>query len=214
MFFTKLPSHAKGNALTWTRPPLSPFGRSRPAGRPTFFPFFSPECFSKVFTEAGRPDGQPGGEHPGHYRDTTRTPPGHHRDTTGTPPSHHRDTTRTPPGHYRDTTGTPPGTPPGHRDTTGTPNSGEQNLERFLWGSRRRSLEPMQTKKTYKLPQTRCMLPYTQSQKELLDLRSAAVKPSPSPADHRGLVRGKKRKGPLLPEAKFHNQKMLSSQHH
>ena len=51
-------------------------------------------------------------------------------------------------------------------------------------------------------------MPYTQSQKELLDLRSAAVKPSPSPADHRGLVRGKKRKGPLLPEPKFHNQKI------
>ena len=36
------------------------------------------------------------------------------------------------------------------------------------------------------------MLPYTQSQKELLDLRSAAVEPSPSPADHGGLVRGRR----------------------
>ena len=44
---------------------------------------------------------------------------------------------------------------------------------------------------THELPQTRCMLPYTRSDKEVLDLRSAAVKPSPSPADHRGLVRQK-----------------------
>jgi hypothetical protein len=31
---------------------------------------------------------------------------------------------------------------------------------------------------THELPQTRCMLPYTRSHKEVLDLRSAAVKPT------------------------------------
>ena len=49
VFFAELLSDAKGNALTWTRPPLSLFGRSRPAGRPTFFVFFC--FFHRMFLE-------------------------------------------------------------------------------------------------------------------------------------------------------------------
>ena len=123
VLFTKLLSHAKGNALTWTRPPLSPFGRSRPAGQRFFH--FCPQNVSRKCSPkpAGRTASRVGsirdttGTPQGHHRDTTGTPPGHHKDTTGTPPGHYRDT-GTPPGHHRDTTGTPPGH---HRDTTGTP---------------------------------------------------------------------------------------------
>ena len=50
VFLSKLLSHAKGNGLTWTPPPLSDFGRSRPASWPAVFSFFcTPACFPNVF---------------------------------------------------------------------------------------------------------------------------------------------------------------------
>ena len=60
MFFTKLLSQMIGYALHWAPPPLSPFGRSRPAGRPAFFAFFAPQNVSRTFSPkpAGRPAGR------------------------------------------------------------------------------------------------------------------------------------------------------------
>ena len=61
VFLSKLLSQAVCFASLWAPPPLSPFGRSRPTGRPAFFPFFAPQKVSQVFSQksAQKPTANP-----------------------------------------------------------------------------------------------------------------------------------------------------------